>query len=325
MGLTVEVTANGIRVPAEVFLAWGQPPALSLDTRFGDVLVFVESQRSILNALNGRQLSRVKLERIDHAAGEGGVAVFSGPVPELRVGDYLIANYHPMYQLIYEGEFTGIPEGEVTREVNKATANVETWQQIEDYHEHREVAAQDVEAHACSEMLVRTIIDRYPAPRSIVELGCGAGRNLVHLARAFPDADIRGIEINAAAAVSAEMPTNVAIEQDDVLSIDWSSNATVSDADVVLTSGFLMHINHDDVRELLKKIATHSRFHLHFELHGPEYDWDFHRYPRCYRRLMDSIDEDFESYTVFAGDPVLSHGLSRSFAHSLLVGTVSPG
>lgn len=44
--------------------------------------------------------------------------------------------------------------------------------------------------------LIRVVSERLPAPRKVLEIGCGTGSNLVSLARAFPRAEIVGIDLS---------------------------------------------------------------------------------------------------------------------------------
>lgn len=188
--------------------------------------------------------------------------------------------------------------------VDKSVENSEFWHGVEGYHEHLRLSDQDEEAHAASESLVATIRERLGSPDSILELGCGAGRNLWHLGQAFPNARVQGLDINPAGAQSGDWPPNVHIDQADVLKVDWRE---LGNFDMILTAVFLMHINNEK-----------SSLHVHFELHGPSSEWDYHRYPRSYRALMDDLDLPVDVYRIYAGDATYSYGLPPAFAHALL-------
>jgi len=251
--------------------------------------------------------SKVFFLRIDH---EDHLAVFgyhSNSIPE---GEYLPANYDPMYYLINISNLQHHELGVMT-----AVGNSETWSRIENYHEHLPFSAQDVQSHAVSQLLVAKIRELNDSPKSILELGCGSGRNLWHIGHAFPNANVVGIDINPAGVKSSELPSNASIYQGDVLQLDWN---LIGDFDVIFTSGFLMHINHSDIQSVLESINKHSNWHLHFELHGPSYSWDYHRYPRSYHELMQDLEIPVREYLIFAEDPVLSYKLTPSFAHALL-------
>ena len=46
------------------------------------------------------------------------------------------------------------------------------------------------------EVIIQEIRARIPEAAEIVEIGCGTGRNLAHLARIFPEARITGIDLS---------------------------------------------------------------------------------------------------------------------------------
>jgi len=238
------------------------------------------------------------------------VAIFG--LGRLQVGDgnYSMANYHPLYLLMDVFDVVSS-----TDSVDRGAANAMFWGGVEKYHEHLPLEKQDDEAHEASKLLVSKVKELLGEPKSILELGCGAGRNLLYMGNAFPDAKVHGIDINPAGILSNQMPLNVTIEQRDILNLDWDA---LGKFDVIFTAGFLMHINHRDVRDLMRLIHHHSKFHVHFELHGPSFEWDYHRYPRSYRQLMNQIELPNLEYVIFARDPIYSHGLSSSFAHALL-------
>ena len=312
--LTIQHHSEELLLPTEIFTAWRRPKFLDIWCQDGKIMAHVPvaemSPRSLVkHALIRAKSTRLKLVRVDQVAG---VAVFKDADRAISDGEYLPANYDPLYLLMRVDE--DLVE-------SKASGNALFWEQIVHYHEHLPVHSQMDEAHATSKLLVEQIRQR-EAPTSILELGCGAGRNLWHLGRAFPDARVVGIDINAAATRSRELPNNVAVQQADVLNLDWQR---VGRFDVILTSGFLMHVNHSDVRVLVQKIHDHCMWHLHFELHGPAHAWDYHRYPRSYRDLMRDLGIALDEYHVFANDPVHSHGLSSSFAHALCISSPSIG
>jgi hypothetical protein len=306
--LTIQHRSEELLLPTEVFTAWRQPKFLDIWCRDGKFMAHIPlaniAPRAVAKSAYIRaKSSRLMLIRVDQDAG---VAVFKDAKRTIPDGTYLPANYDPMYLLMRVDEESG---------GSKASGNAQFWEEIVDYHEHRPVHNQMDEAHATSVLLAERIRER-EVPASILELGCGAGRNLWHLGRAFPDARVVGIDINAAGTRSRELPNNVEVRQADVLNLDWNQ---IGRFDVILTAGFLMHINHSDVRALVHKIHDHCVWHLHFELHGPAYEWDYHRYPRSYRDLMRDLGIALDEYRVFANDPVHSHGLSPSFAHALCV------
>jgi hypothetical protein len=215
------------------------------------------------------------------------------------------ANYSPMFQLF--------PIEPSVESVSKE--NADTWENIDNYHEHRNLDEQDFEAHEISKLIVNTI-KGLPKIERILELGCGGGRNISYLAKAFPNAQVIGIDINAAAKSVGLFPENTRFIQGNILEFDLES---LGHFDLVLTSGFLMHINHMDVRNVITRAFEISDHLVLWELHGQSHSWDFHRYPRDYAELFESMGLEFSSYVNYAGHPVYSYELTPMFAHALLV------
>ena len=226
-------------------MAWRQPLSLLAEVSIDGIALRAPSEvrlKAMLKRVLKRVLKRI-LRRpigskvlflsIDHQYEN---AIFGYPKNSLPEGEYLPANYDPMYYLM---EITNLQHNELG--IMKATGNSQTWSKIENYHEHLSFSAQDVQSHAVSQLLVRKIRELNDSPKSILELGCGSGRNLWHLGHAFPDAKFLGIDINPAGVQSSGLPPNVSIQQGDVLQLDWKM---LGDFDVIFTAGFLMHINH---------------------------------------------------------------------------------
>lgn len=216
-----------------------------------------------------------------------------------------IANYNPMFQLM------------PINEINSTTAkvNAETWRDIENYHEHLKFDLQDKEAHEISKFICATIIERVANPKRILEIGCGSGRNLVHLANAFPEAEIIGVDINPAASFNSDFPANVNFIQSNVLEFGINK---LERFDLILTVGFLMHINHQDLPGLLRNIIENSDNQLFWELHGISHHWDFHRYPRNYSEVLNTIGYGYDKYQIFHKHPVYSYELTDGFSHAML-------
>jgi SAM-dependent methyltransferase len=231
----------------------------------------------------------------------------AGLIPD---GSYELGDYFPMFQLFpiaFETPASDAPE--------RATINAETWASIADYHEHLGLADQHSTAHEVSKMMARTVGELVAAPRRILELGCGSGRNLYWMSQAFPEAEIVGVDINPSANIKDFLPQNVTFIQENILKLDFEN---LGRFDAIFTCGFLMHINHQDIRALLKNVHEHSDHSLFFELHGPANAWDFHRYPRNYQSLFDDLGLPVDDYTIYGPDDVYSHDLGGPFSHALL-------
>ena len=253
----------------------------------------------------------IKLESIDYL---NQYAIYKCGQDLLQSGNYKIANYDPLYQLFLQ---VAGKHAESKKKVSEYSAvNTKTWEQISNYHEHREHKLQDSEAHQVSKMICEKIRLHNLEPKRILELGCGSGRNLDYLQNSFPDAEIIGVDINLGALEVMPSSSQIKKMNKDVLSLNWDD---LGSFDVILTAGFLMHINHQDIEKLFSKIAMYSELQIHFELHGPSHDWDFHRYPRDYAELGQNLGLPPKSYEVFSGHPTFSFDLSPTFSHSLFI------
>ena len=312
--LSIECIGSRLRIPTEIYVAWGQPVRLYVQKEEAEIRVLLPDLggwRSRARRWSGRAGKRIEVLAVDH---DDEVVEF-GDIPSgVLEGSYRPANYHPRYQLVMVNDYQ-LDDRIAGSYSNLAAVNTRTWRSIENYHEHRDFERQDAESHQISKHLVESIQANFPNPSTILELGCGAGRNLLHLGRAFPNARVMGVDINAAGSSRTGFTNNVSIEQGDVLSLDWARGR---EFDVIITCGFLMHINHEDVNGLVDVIHAVSKFHAHFELHGPGFGWDFHRYPRSYRQLMVDRGIEVGGYEIYVNDPILSYGLTPAFSHALI-------
>jgi SAM-dependent methyltransferase len=302
---------RGLHVPNAIYAFMQRPAFLWVAKRSDGLLIERKFDGSTARTIGHNLLRRrhgwstIWLDSADRVA-----ATFKDRGDRIPHGLYELIDYYPMFQL-----FPVSPNGEAEPEIERATLNAATWATITEYHEHLGLADQNSVSHEVSKMMAATVGRLAPHPERILELGCGAGRNLYWMSQAFPDAEIVGVDINPSASVRDFLPTNVRFIQQNVLELDF---AALGRFDAIFTCGFLMHINHQDVRSLIRAIEKHSDVSLHFELHGPANTWDFHRYPRNYDALYDELGLPFDSYAVFAGDEVYSHDLGGPFAHALL-------
>lgn len=191
------------------------------------------------------------------------------------------------------------------------------WSNISDYHEHRRVGKQQDNACAVSKWLASTFSQHKPS--SILELGCGSGRNLHFIDQQCSGVRLTGVEINPAAVESGQR--NLRQAQNEVALLEGSlyELGSFSDGqfDLVFTSGVLMHIPHDRVGAVVREMQRiASRAVFHFELDGPEFDFDYHRYPRDYSELYAKLGFS-HVYEVFKRGDFRSKG-TRSFQHALL-------
>jgi SAM-dependent methyltransferase len=190
---------------------------------------------------------------------------------------YNIVNYHPRYLLM--------PVESLTEQISRENF----WANIRNYHEHLNPEAQDANAHKVSQWLASNVIRSFH-PESIFELGCGAGRNLMYINKEMPDAAIFGIDINKDAVTVACRNIPKYARNIRVSSIYNTNHFADNSIDVVFTSGVLMHIPYKQVSEILKEMFRIARIAvINFELHGPNHDFDYHRYPRDYSILYKSL------------------------------------
>ena len=308
---------GNLLIPLSIFQDLRQPERLYLEKREDQVKhvrvfrnnVFKRSIKLILNRLRNDLV--IKLESIDYL---NQYAIYTCSEELLENGNYKIANYEPLFQLFLQAK--AIPTAIMKDTSEYAEINAKTWEQISNYHEHREHKLQDSEAHQVSKMICERIKLHNSNPKRILELGCGSGRNLDYLENSFPGAEIIGVDINLGALEVMQTNTRIKKINKNVLELNWDELGIF---DVIMTSGFLMHINHHDIEKLFSEIAQHSELQIHFELHGPSHDWDFHRYPRDYAELGRNLSLHPKSYEIFSGHPIFSFDLSPAFSHSLFI------
>ena len=85
--------------------------------------------------------------------------------------------------------------------------------------------------------------------RSVTEIGCNAGWNLSAIRRAYPDIELSGIEINEYAAMQARI---AGLDVPSTLPVVWPR------ADLVFTTGVLIHQNPDAVKIMMERIVEAS-------------------------------------------------------------------
>ncbi|MBM3673083.1 MAG: methyltransferase domain-containing protein [Actinobacteria bacterium] len=202
---------------------------------------------------------------------------------------------------------------------DEVASREQSWAEIQEYHEHLPIEQQDANAWAVSRWLAGVLA---PLGNSFLEIGCGAGRNLRALADVAPSANIAGIDVNESALSLArrEVPS-ATLSASSLYALDDWGGASV---DVVFTSGVLVHVPHTEVAGVVREMhRIASNAVVHFELHGPDHPYDYHRYPRDYGALHELLDLDTETtYEVFPRDDFRSMG-TGSFWLALLVAVKS--
>lgn len=225
------------------------------------------------------------------------------------LGHYRIANYDTFFLLFAQDENAD----------SKSRQN--TWENIENYHEHLKSENQNLEARMVSQFLADKMKEF--SPESVLEMGCGAGRNLECIQKGIPSCTINGFDINPVA-------INVANEQTEepknikVASIYETSHILTDSIDIVYTAGVLMHLPEDKVDGVISEMnRIAKKVVFHFELHGPSHTFDYHRYPRDYENKYVSLFNTKKSFTyeIFPKDDYRSKG-TGSFNHCLLVNKI---
>jgi SAM-dependent methyltransferase len=284
--VVAEIRHDSLEIPGELFEVMGRPTMLVVRKPDETGGVFIRAAR-----LRDR-VARRSIHRLERA--DGDTAVFRGSAA--TEGTFRIANYEPSYYLM------------------PATAHDEFWSGIVGYHEHLPAPAQDAVAQRVSGWLARDVLG--PAGESFLELGCGAGRNLIALHEVDEDLHLAGIDLNKAAVAHARrfLPS-ADVGTGSLYDVSGRPEASV---DVVFTSGVLMHVPHDRVTGVVLEMHRIARRAVvHFELHGPSHDFDFHRYPRDYAELYSSLGLAAQ-YEIFPHDDFRSRAVAP-FHHSLLV------
>jgi ubiquinone/menaquinone biosynthesis C-methylase UbiE len=105
-------------------------------------------------------------------------------------------------------------------------------------------------------------IGEFSQVRNILEIGCASGPNLYNIARKFPDADLRGIDINPMAVqkgnewLRQDGISNVKLEVGRVQELAQFADKSF---DVVFTDAVLIYISPREIEEAVKEILRISR------------------------------------------------------------------
>lgn len=125
--------------------------------------------------------------------------------------------------------------------------------------------------------------------RSMIEVGCGAGANLVRIKQQWPDAEVGGIDINQQAIETAAkyLPKARFLDVGDPRDIFLTDRSV----DLVLSDACLIYFGPLAVRKALKDMKRVARSRLVLcELHSEKKVW-FNRYNiHNYRKLLDELD-----------------------------------
>lgn len=177
----------------------------------------------------------------------------------------------------------------------ESTSRQKSWADIKEYHEHLLIKNQDSSAVQCSKWLANILIGH--KIESVLELGCGSGRNLFFIKEANPQVTVLGIDINEFAVKRAreQIADSQNIKVQSIYELDDFADDSV---DAAFTSGVLMHVPKDKIEYVIRQMHRISKKYVyHFELHGPEHNFDYHRYPRDYLSLYKKLNLNLSTLT----------------------------
>lgn len=100
------------------------------------------------------------------------------------------------------------------------------------------------------------------SPNSVLEIGCACGPNLYHIAKKFPDAEVRGIDINPMAVQKGnewfkeEGIFNVELEVGKAQELRQFGDKSF---DVVFTDTVLIYVSPDEIKHVVKEMLRIGR------------------------------------------------------------------
>lgn len=309
------VDGQNVRIPRELFQAMENPKNVRIYPMTEPDVAKIEkyrigrwanAKRLVYNRLNKRHEPLPMLMKLKFIDGNG--ATFDNQAKyDFRHRTFHIVNYHPGYYLM---PTDALPE---------SGSREQSWQHIQHYHEHLLSDLQDASANRVSQWLAEEIFPQFH-PTSLLELGCGAGRNLLHIHRNSPGVTTTGVDINAEAIVVARKQLKGKLSTLLVGSMYDLAGFPNESFDVVFTSGVLMHTPGDRIATLIREMHRIARRAvIHFELDGPTHDFDYHRYPRDYQQVYRTLGmRGHITYQKFPPDDYRSN-MTLPFCHALLV------
>jgi SAM-dependent methyltransferase len=320
---TVRIGNKKVHIPLELFQAMGRPKIIRIlplpkpdiaKIKKYDILDRLAYLRdSIKNflcfLLNKHKVQLPKLIRLRSVDCRGATYCNNTEFDFIH-REFFIINYHPGYFLMPK---SGLSESD-SRE--------QSWAEIKDYHEHLVAGLQDENANKVSNWLTSGIFKQLKG-KSFLEIGCGAGRNLLYIHKNIRRAKTTGIDISSAAIKVAKAQLkkyNSSLLKKSVYDLDSFADNSI---DIVFTCGVLMHIPNDKVRSVMKEMHRIAKVAVvHFELDGPAHNFDYHRYPRDYGQIYRDLHmSDQIIYQKFpAGD--FRSNMKPPFCHALMVSKI---
>jgi len=108
-------------------------------------------------------------------------------------------------------------------------------------------------------------------PNSVLEIGCACGPNLYHIAKKFPNAEVKGIDINPMAVQKGngwfkeEGIFNVKLEVGSAQELKQFADKSF---DVVFTDAVLIYISPEDIKQVVKEMLRIGRIIVLNEWHS---------------------------------------------------------
>lgn len=107
-------------------------------------------------------------------------------------------------------------------------------------------------------LLFQSILTKTGPLDSVVEFGCNVGLNLIALHQLLPDADLHGIEINAAAASQAKSALpSATVTNGSILEYEPSRQF-----DIAFTKGVMIHLPPESLPSVYAKLHASSRKYI---------------------------------------------------------------
>lgn len=125
--------------------------------------------------------------------------------------------------------------------------------------------------------------------RSVLEVGMGAGANLVRIKQQWPSAEVGGLDINleAVKAAGKYLPNARYLDVGDPRDIFLSDKSV----DVVISDACLIYFGRWQVKKALKDMQRVARNNLLLcELHSEKMVWGSRYNIHNYRRLLENLD-----------------------------------
>ncbi|MDI6602615.1 MAG: class I SAM-dependent methyltransferase [Patescibacteria group bacterium] len=148
--------------------------------------------------------------------------------------------------------------------------------------------------HLHRQLLIKKI-ESFSPISSVLEIGCGFGSNLYLLAKKFPKAKIKGIDINPKfIQVSKEIFSKEKILNVETLigRADELGRFSAKSFDVVFTDAVLMYIGPDKIKKVIKeitRIAKKALIFVEWQSEKEEYDAHVGVWKRNYLNLLSNF------------------------------------